>query len=392
MPQDCYVRRTTCLPVHSKPTCSAAATMISLYMLIGSTAVTSAFAFSNESAYHVAIRTAAKGLKSPATKLSSKLTPWSRLTTPSPCCRLSMKRSIRSMHGTSVQNSLCRLQMTEKNSLDGSIPTSSSSSGLGPLPPIDLFTGQLPLPDTSLRLSLEGESQISSNPISSTQQSEVESAYLFVEEEINLEDAYEKAILQTLAWVGAAALFGLGLIQTAGLKTGEEFFAGYLVEQSLSVDNLFVFLLLFDYFKVPVSYQGRVLKWGIFGAIIMRGIMIGLGAAALKSFHPILLVFASFLVYSSVQTLGGLLKGEQEEEGDVGEDAIVKFTRRWLSSVDYFDGDRFFTLVDGVKKATPLLLCMVAVEISDVVFAVDSIPAVFGVTEVSLFNCLIFFP
>ena len=215
-------------------------------------------------------------------------------------------------------------------------------------------------------------------------QSEMESALIFVEEEVNLEDAYEKAILQTFLWVNLAALFGLGLIQFAGLKTGEEFFAGYIVEQSLSVDNLFVFLILFDYFKVPMSYQGRVLNWGILGAIVMRGVMIGLGAAALKQFHSILLLFASFLVYSSIQTLSGLVKGEQEDDGDVGDDAVVKFTRRLLPSVDYFDGDRFFTLVDGVKKATPLLLCMVAVEISDVVFAVDSIPAVFGVTEVRL--------
>jgi TerC family integral membrane protein len=266
--------------------------------------------------------------------------------------------------------------MSEKNSQDGSSPASASvGSGLGSIPSGDHYAGQLPLPGTSLPYPI----------VPSTQQSESESAYLFVEEEINLEDAYEKAILQTLAWVAAAGLFGLGLIQMVGLKTGEEFFAGYLVEQSLSVDNLFVFLLLFDYFKVPLPYQGRVLKWGIFGAIIMRAIMIGLGAAALKSFHPILLLFASFLVYSSFQTLSGLLKGsnDDEEEGDVGDDVVVKFTRRWLSSVDYFDGDKFFTLVDGVKKATPLMLCMVAVEISDVVFAVDSIPAVFGVTEVS---------
>lgn len=286
------------------------------------------------------------------------------------------------MYDSEVLSSRFILRMSEKNSHDSSSPASAStSSGLSPIPSGDLYTGQLPLPATSLPFS-RGSERPPNAIVPSTQHLEAESAYLFVEEEINLEDAYEKAILQTLAWVAAAALFGLGLIQTVGLKTGEEFFAGYLVEQSLSVDNLFVFLLLFDYFKVPLPYQGRVLKWGIFGAIIMRAIMIGLGAAALKSFHPILLVFASFLVYSSIQTLSGLLKGgEEEEEGDVGDDVVVKFTRRWLSSVDYFDGDKFFTLVDGVKKATPLMVCMVAVEISDVVFAVDSIPAVFGVTE-----------
>ena len=229
-------------------------------------------------------------------------------------------------------------------------------------------------------------SPASSSPLTplTNPQSEAEAAYLFVEDEINFEDVYEKAISQTLLWVGLATVFGLGLIQTVGVKTGEEFFAGYIVEQSLSVDNLFVFLLLFDYFKVPVPYQNRVLNWGILGAVVMRGIMIGLGAAALTRFHAILLVFASFLVYSSFQTLSGLVKGEQEEEeADVGDDIVVRLSRKLFPSTDHFDGDRFFTMVDGVKKATPLLLCMVAVEISDVVFAVDSIPAVFGVTEVS---------
>lgn len=212
---------------------------------------------------------------------------------------------------------------------------------------------------------------------------EEERAYLFVEEEVSLDDVYEKAISRTLLWVAAASLFGVALANFVSVKTAEEFFAGYIVEQSLSVDNLFVFLLLFDYFKVPTSYQDRVLGWGIAGAIVMRGVMIGLGAAALQEFHSILLLFASFLVYSGAATLWEFMDGssEEEEDADVSDDVVVKFSKQLFDSVDYFDGDRFFTLVEGVKKATPLLLCMVAVEISDVVFAVDSVPAVFGVTE-----------
>lgn len=212
---------------------------------------------------------------------------------------------------------------------------------------------------------------------------EEERAYLFVEEEVSLDDVYEKAISRTLLWVAAASLFGVALANFVSVKTAEEFFAGYIVEQSLSVDNLFVFLLLFDYFKVPTSYQDRVLGWGIAGAIVMRGVMIGLGAAALQEFHSILLLFASFLVYSGAATLWEFMNGssEEEEDADVSDDVVVKFSKQLFDSVDYFDGDRFFTLVEGVKKATPLLLCMVAVEISDVVFAVDSVPAVFGVTE-----------
>jgi TerC family integral membrane protein len=191
---------------------------------------------------------------------------------------------------------------------------------------------------------------------------------------------YASAITRTLSWVSAAVLFGIGLFLTVGQGTAEEFFAGYLVEQSLSIDNLFVFLLLFDYFKVPLQNQDRVLNYGIYGAIIMRSIMIGLGSVALSQFHAILLVFASILIYSSANVLLGLGNDDEEEE-DMGENSIVKFSRRLIDSTDSFDGNRFFTIENGIKKATPLFICLIAVEISDVVFAVDSIPAVFGVTE-----------
>lgn len=189
---------------------------------------------------------------------------------------------------------------------------------------------------------------------------------------------YKSAIQRTFGWVGAASLFGMFLLLAFGPETSEEFFAGYLVEQSLSVDNLFVFLLLFEYFKVPLDSQDRVLNWGIFGAIVMRAIMIGIGAAALENFHEILLVFAGILVYSSAKAL---IPSDEEEEEDPSDNAIVKFSQNIISSTQSFDGDRFFTMIDGVKTATPLFICMIAVEISDVVFAVDSIPAVFGVTE-----------
>lgn len=114
----------------------------------------------------------------------------------------------------------------------------------------------------------------------------------------------------------------------------------------------------------------------------MRAIMIALGAAALENFHAILLVFAGILVYSSAQVLIGGGEDEDEEE-DMSDNLIVKFSHRFIESTDKYDGNRFFTVVDGIRKATPLFICMIAVEISDVVFAVDSIPAVFGVTEVS---------
>ena len=160
-----------------------------------------------------------------------------------------------------------------------------------------------------------------------------------------------------------------------------EFFAGYLLEQSLSIDNLLVFLLLFDYFRIPLAYQNRVLNWGILGAIVMRAIMIGAGAVAIQEFHAVLLVFAAVLIYSSAKVLLG---GDDEEEEDFSENMVVKFSKNLFQSTNKFDGDRFFTEENGIRLATPMFLCMVAVELSDVVFAVDSIPAVFGVTEVSI--------
>ena len=145
---------------------------------------------------------------------------------------------------------------------------------------------------------------------------------------------------------------------------------------------LFVFLLLFEYFKVPLSSQDRVLNWGIYGAVVMRALMIGVGAAALERYHAILLVFAGILVYSSAKTL--IPGDDDDEEENMDENSIVKFSRKLIDSTDEYDGSNFFTMVDGVKLATPLFICMITLEISDVVFAVDSIPAVFGVTSVRL--------
>mmetsp|Transcript_984 Transcript_984/g.2270 ORF Transcript_984/g.2270 Transcript_984/m.2270 type:complete len:399 (-) Transcript_984:57-1253(-) len=189
---------------------------------------------------------------------------------------------------------------------------------------------------------------------------------------------YQTAIRRTLYWVAAAIGYGFLLIFVAGPEVSGEFYAGYLLEQSLSIDNLLVFLLLFEYFKVPLEYQNRVLTWGIIGSIVMRATMIGVGSVALQEIREVLLVFAAILIYSSFQVIVG---DDDDDEEDLSENAIVKFANNLFSSTDQFDGDRFFTEIDGIRKATPMLLCMIAVEISDVVFAVDSIPAIFGVTE-----------
>lgn len=207
--------------------------------------------------------------------------------------------------------------------------------------------------------------------------------------EIQEEEDYVLAIKRTLVWVAGAVAFGAGLSYFDSPTTSEEFFAGYLLEQSLSIDNLLVFLLLFEYFRIPTAYQNRVLNWGIIGAIFMRAIMIGAGAVAIQQFHAVLLGFAAILIYSSVKVLLG---SEDDEEEDFSENMVVKFSNKLIQSTSKFDGDRFFTEENGVRLATPMFLCMVAVELSDVIFAVDSIPAVFGVTEVSAcsFICILF--
>lgn len=194
------------------------------------------------------------------------------------------------------------------------------------------------------------------------------------------EHPYRDAFVKTGLSVGSALLFGLGVWAWKGPDSGLEYYAGYLVEQSLSVDNLFVFVVLFEYFKVPTDYQGRVLSWGIFGAMAMRALMVFAGVEAIENFRVVLLAFAAILVFTSVK----LLAEDDSEEGqeDLAENSIVKFARSLITTTDDYDGPNFFTDVEGKGRvATPLLLVLICVELSDVVFAVDSVPAVFGVTK-----------
>jgi len=200
-------------------------------------------------------------------------------------------------------------------------------------------------------------------------------------DESGVAEVYKKALISLTFVALTAAAFDCGVFYFKGGESALDFVSGFLVEESLSVDNLFVFLLLFDYFKVPASAQERVLKWGIFGAVVLRGLFIGLGAVALANFKPILLVFAGILLWSS----GKLLLAGEEEEEDLSENSIVKLSSSMLDTTKEYDGDKFFTQVQEkggsfVKKATPLLLVLTCIELSDIVFAVDSVPAVFGVT------------
>jgi tellurite resistance protein TerC len=191
-----------------------------------------------------------------------------------------------------------------------------------------------------------------------------------------------EAFFWSALWVTLAGLFAATLWQLDGHQTAIEFTTGYFVELALSVDNLFVFLLLFRFFKVPEGLQHRVLFWGIVGALVMRAIMITAGAVLLNRFHWIIYVFGAFLVITGIKMLV-----QKDDEMEPERNPVLKLIRRLVPVTDHFVGDRFFTrapwgpeqLVQRV--ATPLFVVLVLVETTDLVFAVDSIPAVFGVTR-----------
>ena len=174
-----------------------------------------------------------------------------------------------------------------------------------------------------------------------------------------------------------ALLFGGFLFVREGSQKALEFYSGYLIELSLSVDNLFVFLLIFQYFTVSATLQPRVLKWGIFGAIVMRGVMIVLGALLLQRFHWIIYGFGAILVIAGIRMLraGGIEPVEPEKN------PVVKLARRFLPFTANYSKDQFFTRMHGRWFGTPLLLVVLVVEWSDLVFAIDSIPAIFAVTR-----------
>ncbi|KAM0903638.1 hypothetical protein ACQ4PT_018526 [Festuca glaucescens] len=186
----------------------------------------------------------------------------------------------------------------------------------------------------------------------------------------------DSAIRRVALVVIAAVLFGVSIALKDGVEKASEYFAGYLLEQSLSVDNLFVFILVFKYFKVPQENQNRVLSYGIAGAVIFRAVLIILGVATIQSFEAVNLFFALILLFSSYKLFAG-----GDEESDLSDNFIVKTCQKFIPVTDYYDGDRFLTNQDGLLKATPLLLTLAVIELSDIAFAVDSIPAVFGVTR-----------
>mmetsp|Transcript_5904 Transcript_5904/g.20794 ORF Transcript_5904/g.20794 Transcript_5904/m.20794 type:complete len:402 (+) Transcript_5904:1413-2618(+) len=200
------------------------------------------------------------------------------------------------------------------------------------------------------------------------------------EADARVEGTDGRALLRLGSWVGAACAFGAGVTATLGARAGQAYFAGYVLEQSLSIDNLFVFVLIFQYFRVPSAQRKKILDYGIYSAAVLRLGVIALGTELLQRFEPLLLVFAVVLLYSSYGIL--VAKEGDAQDEDLSSNAVVQGCRKLFRVTDQYDGGRFFTVGgDGVRRATPMLVALITVEVSDVVFAVDSIPAVFGVTR-----------
>lgn len=187
----------------------------------------------------------------------------------------------------------------------------------------------------------------------------------------------QEAAFWSVVWMALAVAFGLGVWHWFGEQRGLEYFTGYVIEKALSIDNLFVFLVIFRTYHVDERVQHRVLEWGIIGALMMRGVMIAAGAELIKHFHWVLPAFGAFLVYAGIQ----ILRQTEEKKGHYEENPLFRLASRRLRVTRSYQGERFFTRENGQRFATPLFLVLLIVEISDVTFAVDSIPAIFGITR-----------
>src|SRR5258708_1332360 len=185
---------------------------------------------------------------------------------------------------------------------------------------------------------------------------------------------FKEALIWTTVWVSLALLFCLGLEALRGKKESLQFLTGYLIELSLSMDNIFVIVLIFGYFHIPTEHQHRVLYWGILGALVMRGLMIWVGVEIIGMVDWVLYIFGAFLVFSGFKMLFARPKMEPEKN------PIVKLARKLYPVAPALDGQKLITIWQGKKALTPLFLVLVMIETTDLVFAVDSIPAVFSVT------------
>jgi tellurite resistance protein TerC len=186
----------------------------------------------------------------------------------------------------------------------------------------------------------------------------------------------KEALIWSAVWIVLALAFNVFVYYDFGKQKAIEFLTGYILEKSLSVDNIFVFVLLFSYFKVPSEYQHKVLFWGVIGALILRAILIAVGAIMIAKFHWIIYVFGAFLVFT------GFRMAKQNDEDIHPEDNfLIRFFKKIFPVTNDYHGEKFFVKLDGKKFATPLFIVLLAIEFTDLVFAFDSIPAIFAVTS-----------
>jgi tellurite resistance protein TerC len=186
----------------------------------------------------------------------------------------------------------------------------------------------------------------------------------------------KEAAIWSVVWITLAMIFNAGVYFFGGPEPALQFFTGYLLEKSLSVDNIFVFVLLFTSFGVPAAYQHRVLVWGVLGAFIMRGILIGLGVVLLETFHWIIYLFGAFLIFTGLR-----MAFHKETELHPEQNPLLRLVRRVIPVTNDYERDRFIVRRAGQVLVTPLLLVLLVVETTDLIFAVDSIPAIFAVTQ-----------
>jgi tellurite resistance protein TerC len=186
---------------------------------------------------------------------------------------------------------------------------------------------------------------------------------------------YKEATIWSAVWMTLALIFGGGIFWHLGNQKGLKYLTGYLIEKSLSVDNLFVILLIFSYFKVPAKYQHRVLFWGVLGALVMRAAMIFLGAALIRNFSWIIYIFGAFLIFTGIRMFT-----QEETEIHPEKNPLVRLVTRYVPLTDYYEEEKFFTRANGRFTGTLLFLVLVIVEVTDLIFAVDSIPAIFAIT------------
>jgi tellurite resistance protein TerC len=188
---------------------------------------------------------------------------------------------------------------------------------------------------------------------------------------------FRQALFSSAVWIALAGLFAVFLHFWLGSKQSLEFVTGYLIEEALSVDNLFVFILLFGYFKVPPEQERTVLFWGIIGALIMRGVFILTGVALVNRFHWILYAFGAFLIWSGYK----LFRESEESETDPSRNLVLRLCRKFLPLTEGYEGQRFVVRREGKVLATPLLVVLLVVETTDILFATDSIPAILAITR-----------